>query len=81
MVKSDAANSAAGKPARSGRAAAAGVPTNVMVAPVIPAIRKRFETACARFGLNVGKTKLTTEHFRPPRRAGEQLSLFQLSLS
>jgi DNA repair photolyase len=38
MVKSVAANSAAGKPARSGRAAAAGVPTTVMVTPVIPAI-------------------------------------------
>src|ERR1700733_12041105 len=39
-------------------------------------IRKRFETACARLGLNVHKTPLTTEHFAPPRRAREQLSLF-----
>jgi len=39
-------------------------------------IRKRFETACARLGLNVNKTQLTTEHFRPPRRGSEQLSLF-----
>jgi DNA repair photolyase len=39
-------------------------------------IRKRFETACARLGLNVHKTPLTTEHFAPPRRASEQLSLF-----
>jgi DNA repair photolyase len=39
-------------------------------------IKKRFETACSRLGLNVAKTQLTTEHFRPPRGASEQLSLF-----
>jgi DNA repair photolyase len=39
-------------------------------------IRKRFETTCARLGLNVHKTPLTTEHFQPPRKASEQLSLF-----
>ncbi len=39
-------------------------------------IRKRFETACARLGLNVNKTTLTTEHFKPPHARGEQLSLF-----
>src|SRR6266853_1967843 len=39
-------------------------------------IRKRFETACSRLGLNVAKTQLTTEHFKPPRGASEQLSLF-----
>jgi hypothetical protein len=38
-------------------------------------IRKRFETACARLGLNAHKTQLTTEHFAPPRRQNEQLSL------
>ena len=38
-------------------------------------IRKRFETACARLGLNTHKTQLTTEHFAPPRRQNEQLSL------
>jgi DNA repair photolyase len=38
-------------------------------------IRKRFETACARLSLNVHKTQLTTEHFAPPRRTDEQLSL------
>jgi DNA repair photolyase len=41
-------------------------------------IGRRFETACARLGLNVNKVKLTTEHFKPPR-AGQntaQLSLF-----
>jgi hypothetical protein len=39
-------------------------------------IRKRFETACTRLGLNVHKTALTTEHFAPSRRASEQLTLF-----
>jgi len=38
-------------------------------------IRKRFETACARLGLNVNKSPLTTEHFRPPQPSA-QLSLF-----
>jgi DNA repair photolyase len=38
-------------------------------------IRKRFETACARLGLNARKTQLTTEHFAPPRPQNEQLSL------
>src|SRR5215472_1712174 len=37
---------------------------------------KRFETSCARLGLNVRKTQLSTEHFKPPRPAGQQLSLF-----
>jgi DNA repair photolyase len=37
---------------------------------------RRFETACARLGLNECKTALTTEHFAPPRRQTEQLSLF-----
>jgi DNA repair photolyase len=39
-------------------------------------IRKRFETACARLGLNVNKTPLTIEHFKPPRPPSEQLNLF-----
>lgn len=39
-------------------------------------IRKRFETTCSRLGLNVHKTALTTEHFKPPRGRAEQLSLF-----
>ncbi len=38
-------------------------------------IGKRFETACSRLGLNAHKTELTTEHFKPPRPANEQLSL------
>jgi DNA repair photolyase len=37
-------------------------------------IGKRFETTCSRLGLNVHKTELTTEHFKPP--TSEQLSLF-----
>jgi DNA repair photolyase len=41
-------------------------------------IGRRFEQACARLGLNVKKTRLTTEHFNPPHRRAEaaQLSLF-----
>jgi DNA repair photolyase len=39
-------------------------------------IRRRFEAACARLGLNQRSVELTTAHFRPPRgRGGEQLSL------
>ena len=37
---------------------------------------RRFETACARLGLNERKTVLSTEHFVPPRPQTEQLSLF-----
>jgi hypothetical protein len=37
---------------------------------------RRFETACARLGLNGRKTVVTTEHFAPPRPRTEQLSLF-----
>jgi DNA repair photolyase len=39
-------------------------------------IGRRFETACARLGLNREKVELTTEHFRSPRPRAEQLSLF-----
>jgi len=39
-------------------------------------IGKRFETTCARLGLNTQRTELTTEHFRPPRAPAEQLDLF-----
>jgi DNA repair photolyase len=38
-------------------------------------IKKRFETACSRLGLNAHKTQLTTEHFSPPQRTDAQLSL------
>ena len=37
---------------------------------------RRFETACARLGLNARKTTLTTDHFVAPRARTEQLSLF-----
>jgi DNA repair photolyase len=37
---------------------------------------RRFETACARLGLNRHKTMLTTEHFSPPVPKEAQLSLF-----
>src|SRR6266581_1006744 len=36
-------------------------------------IGRRFEIACAKIGLNKDKTKLTTEHFRPPRPGAVQL--------
>jgi hypothetical protein len=41
-------------------------------------IGRRVEQACARLGLNVKKTRLTTEHFNQPHRRSEadQLSLF-----
>ena len=39
-------------------------------------IGRRFEIACERLGLNAAKTKLTTEHFEPPIKRAEQLSLF-----
>src|SRR6266571_1084071 len=39
-------------------------------------IGRRFEIACERLGLNAAKAKLTTEHFAPPLKPAEQLSLF-----
>jgi DNA repair photolyase len=39
-------------------------------------IGRRFEAACEKLGLNVAKTKLTTEHFQKPRKGTEQLNLF-----
>ena len=39
-------------------------------------IGRRFETACAKLGLNQNKISLTTAHFAPPRPRAEQLSLF-----
>jgi DNA repair photolyase len=44
--------------------------------PMAWMIGRRFETACARAGLNKRRTKLTTEHFVRPKRTGEQLTLF-----
>ena len=39
-------------------------------------IGRRFELACEKLGLNVAKSKLTTEHFRHPKKDSAQLSLF-----
>jgi DNA repair photolyase len=44
--------------------------------PYAMMIGRRFEAACVRLGLNKRKVELTTEHFRPPHRRSEQLSLF-----
>jgi len=39
-------------------------------------IGRRFELACEKRGLNQTRTRLTTDHFVPPLRRAEQLSLF-----
>ncbi len=39
-------------------------------------IGRRFEVACEKLGMNVARTQLTTEHFRKPKPASQQLSLF-----
>jgi DNA repair photolyase len=44
--------------------------------PVAWMIGRRFEAACEKLKLNAGTTRLTTEHFAPPHRPSEQLSLF-----
>ena len=44
--------------------------------PVAWMIGRRFELACERLGFNTSKRKVTTEHFRPPRPASDQLALF-----
>jgi DNA repair photolyase len=44
--------------------------------PVAWMIGRRFEVACERLGLNVTSVKTTTEHFRHPRPATQQLDLF-----
>jgi len=44
--------------------------------PYAEMIRMRHEAACARLGFNKPQPELAIEHFRPPRRGGEQLSLF-----
>jgi DNA repair photolyase len=44
--------------------------------PVAWMIGRRFEVACQRLGFNLTSVKTTTEHFRPPRPATEQLDLF-----
>jgi DNA repair photolyase len=44
--------------------------------PIAWMIGRRFEAACEKLGLNAAKTSLTTEHFVPPHRPAQQLSLF-----
>jgi DNA repair photolyase len=39
-------------------------------------IGRRFEVACEQLGLNDEKKRLSTDHFVPPRKLTEQLSLF-----
>ena len=43
--------------------------------PIAWMIGRRFEVACERLGFNQTSLRTTTEHFRPPRPASEQLSL------
>ena len=40
-------------------------------------IGRRFEMACEKLGLNVSKSSLTIAHFRAPKPATEQMSLFE----
>jgi DNA repair photolyase len=44
--------------------------------PIAWMIGRRFELACEKYHLNTTWTKLSIEHFVPPRRPSEQLSLF-----
>jgi DNA repair photolyase len=44
--------------------------------PIAWMIGRRFEVACERLGFNLTSVKTTTEHFRPPRPAAQQLDLF-----
>src|SRR6202166_3497164 len=44
--------------------------------PIAWMIGRRFEIACEKLGFNVSKARITTEHFRPPKPAIEQLDLF-----
>jgi DNA repair photolyase len=44
--------------------------------PIPWMVGRRFEVACERLGFNLTSVKTTTEHFRPPRPAAEQLDLF-----
>jgi DNA repair photolyase len=44
--------------------------------PIAWMIGRRFEVACERLGFNATSVRTTTEHFRPPQGASEQLSLF-----
>jgi DNA repair photolyase len=44
--------------------------------PIAWMIGRRFEAACEKLGLNKTRTKLSTEHFSPPKREAAQLTLF-----
>jgi len=44
--------------------------------PIAWMIGRRFELACERLGFNVTSARTTTEHFKRPRPASEQLDLF-----
>ena len=44
--------------------------------PIAWMIGRRFEVACERLGFNLTSVKTTTEHFKPPQPASEQLDLF-----
>jgi DNA repair photolyase len=44
--------------------------------PIAWMIGRRFEIACEKLGFNTTSVKTTTEHFRPPAQASDQLSLF-----
>src|SRR5207302_11239966 len=44
--------------------------------PIAWMVGRRFEAACEKLGLNAAKTSLAVEHFAPPHRPAEQLSLF-----
>ncbi|MGH6785053.1 MAG: PA0069 family radical SAM protein, partial [Sphingomicrobium sp.] len=43
--------------------------------PIAWMIGRRFELACEKLGFNKTRTRLTTDHFDPPRRGPEQLRL------
>jgi DNA repair photolyase len=44
--------------------------------PIAWMIGRRFELACEKLGFNKTRTRLSTEHFTPPQRGPEQLTLF-----
>jgi DNA repair photolyase len=44
--------------------------------PIAWMIGRRFETTCEKLGLNKARTRLTAEHFSPPKVDAPQLSLF-----
>jgi DNA repair photolyase len=44
--------------------------------PMAWMIGRRFEATCEKLNLNRARTRLTTEHFAPPRQEAPQLSLF-----